>query len=88
MESTVVDALSGISSVVGVPATVGLCWVYFRFRNTESRVAQLENEVEKLKKARDDDRKETDMKLNAIFDRPNLLLADVSFIKGRFSENK
>lgn len=79
--ASVLNTLDTVANILGVPAAMFLGWVYLRVR-------QLGAEVETLKKARDDDRKETDMKLNAIFDRLNLLLADVSFIKGRFSENK
>lgn len=76
MENTVVDALNTISSVIGVPATVGLCWVYFRFRNTETRVEQLEKIVENDKAHRAEE-------LSKIYDKLNLLVSDVSFIKGR-----
>lgn len=83
MENVLLDALNGISSVIGIPATVGLCWVYFRFKNTEARVSQLEKLVDELEKARETDRKEQDSKLSEIYTKLNTLVADVSFIRGR-----
>lgn len=82
MEPTsVLNTLDTVANILGVPTAMFLGWVYMRVR-------QLSSEVESLKKAREDDRKDSDMKLSAIYDKLNLLLADVSFIKGRFSENK
>lgn len=81
MESMLLDALSGISSVIGIPATVGLCWVYFRFKNTETRVSQLEKLVE-------DDKARRAEELSRIYDKLNLLVSDVSFIKGRLFKDE
>lgn len=81
MENVLLDALSGISSVIGIPATVGLCWVYFRFKSTEARVAQLEKLVE-------DDKARRAEELSRIYDKLNLLVSDVSFIKGRLFKDE
>lgn len=81
MESSVLESLNAIGGTVGIPAALLVGWLLMR-------VKQLSSEVESLKKAREDDRKDSDMKLSAIYDKLNLLLADVSFIKGRFSETK
>lgn len=81
MENVLLEALSGISSVIGIPATVGLCWVYFRFKNTEARVSQLEKLVE-------DDKARRAEELSKIYDKLNLLVSDVSFIKGRLFKDE
>ena len=79
--ASVMESLNAIGGTVGIPAALLVGYLFLRVR-------QLGNEVEKLRTEREADRREVDSKLNAIFDRLNLLLADVSFIKGRFSENK
>lgn len=73
------ESLTAIANVAGVPAALLVGYLFLRVR-------QLGTEVESLKKARDDDRKETDSKLNAIFDRLNNLAVDVSFVRGKLEE--
>lgn len=73
------ESLTAIANVVGLPACLLVGWLFMR-------VKQISSEVESLKKAREDDRRETDSKLNAIFDRLNNLAVDVSFVRGKLEE--
>ena len=73
------ESLTAIANVAGVPAALLVGYLYLRVR-------QLGTEVESLKKARDDDRKDADSKLSEIYNKLNALLSDVSYIRGKLED--
>lgn len=78
MES-LLNVLTGLSSIIGVPATLCLAWAVFTIRDHAKRIEKLEKDLEEANKARSGE-------LNAIYERINTMAGDVAFIKGALSE--
>lgn len=74
-----VNILTGLSSIIGVPATLCLAWAVFIIKDHAKRIEKLENDLEEANKARSGE-------LNAIYERINTMAGDVAFIKGALSE--
>jgi hypothetical protein len=74
-----VEILTGLSSIIGVPATLCLAWAVFVIKDHAKRIKQLEDDLKEADKNRAGE-------LNAIYDRINQMASDVSFIKGALSE--
>lgn len=78
MES-LLEVLTNLSSVIGVPAALCLAWAAFVIRDHAKRIQKLEEDLEEANKARSGE-------LNAIYERINIMAGDVAFIKGALSE--
>ena len=74
-----VEILSGLSSVIGVPAVLCLAWAAFVIRDHEKRIKELEETLA------DYDTKRAD-ELNQLYNKINSISNDLSFIKGIISE--
>lgn len=74
-----VEILTGLSSIIGVPATLCLAWAVFVIKDHAKRIKQLEDDLKEADKNRAGE-------LNAIYVRINQMASDVSFIKGALSE--
>lgn len=74
-----VEILTGLSSIIGVPATLCLAWAVFVIKDHAKRIKQLEDDLKEADKTRAGE-------LNAIYDRINQMASDVSYIKGALSE--
>lgn len=74
-----VEILTGLSSIIGVPATLCLAWAVFVVKDHAKRIKQLEDDLKEADKNRAGE-------LNAIYDRINQMASDVAFIKGALSE--
>lgn len=74
-----VEILTGLSSIIGVPAMLCLAWAVFVIKDHAKRIKQLEDDLKEADKNRAGE-------LNAIYDRINQMASDVSFIKGALSE--
>lgn len=74
-----VEILTGLSSIIGVPATLCLAWAVFVIKDHAKRIKQLEDDLKEADKNRAGE-------LNAIYDRINQMASDVAFIKGALSE--
>ena len=74
-----VEILTGLSSIIGVPATLCLAWAVFIIKDHAKRIQKLEDDLKEADKNRAGE-------LNAIYDRINQMASDVSFIKGALSE--
>lgn len=74
-----VEILTGLSSIIGVPATLCLAWAVFVIKDHAKRIKQLEDDLKEANANRAGE-------LNAIYDRINQMASDVSFIKGALSE--
>lgn len=79
MESSLMESLTAIANVAGVPAALLVGYLYLR-------VKQLGTEVEKLRTEREADRKDADSKLSEIYNKLNALLSDVSYIRGKLED--
>lgn len=77
--ASVMESLNAIGGTVGIPAALLVGYLYLRVR-------QLGAEVDTLKKAREDDRKDADSKLSEIYNKLNALLSDVSYIRGKLED--
>lgn len=73
------DVLTNLSSVIGVPAALCLAWAAFVIRDHAKRIQKLEEDLEEANKARSGE-------LNVIYERINTMAGDVAFIKGALSE--
>ena len=73
------DVLTNLSSVIGVPAALCLAWAAFVIRDHAKRIQKLEEDLEEANKARSGE-------LNAIYERINGMSGDVAYIKGVLSE--
>lgn len=78
MES-LLEVLTNLSSVIGVPAALCLAWAAFVICDHAKRIQKLEDGLEEANKARS-------VELNAIYERINTMAGDVAFIKGALSE--
>lgn len=74
-----VEILTGLSSIIGVPATLCLAWAVFIIKDHAKRIQKLEDDLKEANNNRVGE-------LNAIYDRINQMASDVSFIKGALSE--
>lgn len=63
------DVLTNLSSVIGVPAALCVAWASFVIRDHGKRISELENSQKS--------------EVNAIYDRLNSIASDVAYIKGR-----
>ena len=79
MESSLMESLTAIANVVGLPACLLVGWLFMR-------VKQLGKEVETLKADREADRRDADSKLSEIYNKLNALLSDVSYIRGKLED--
>lgn len=73
------DVLTNLSSVIGVPAALCLAWAAFVIRDHAKRIQKLEDDLEEANKARSGE-------LNVIYERINGMSGDVAYIKGVLSE--
>lgn len=73
------EVLTNLSSVIGVPAALCLAWAAFVIRDHAKRIQKLEDDLEEANKARSGE-------LNAIYERINGMSGDVAYIKGVLSE--
>lgn len=73
------EVLTNLSSVIGVPAALCLAWAAFVIRDHSKRIAKLEDTVD------ENDDKRTD-ELNKVYDRLNALAGDVAFIRGMLEQ--
>ena len=76
METSLMESLTAIANVAGVPAALLVGYLFLR-------VKQISSEVEKLRTERDADRRDADSKLSEIYSKLNSLASDVSFIRGK-----
>ena len=74
-----VEILSGLSSVIGVPAVLCLAWAAFVIRDHEKRIKELEETLAEYDTKRADE-------LNQLYNKINSISNDLSFIKGIISE--
>jgi len=75
------EVLTNLSSVIGVPAALCLAWAAFVIRDHSKRIAKLEDTVD------ENDDKRTD-ELNKVYDRLNALAGDVAFIRGMLEQRE
>ena len=75
------EVLTNLSSVIGVPAVLCLAWAAFVIRDHSKRIAKLEDTVD------ENDAKRTD-ELNKVYDRLNALAGDVAFIRGMLEQRE
>lgn len=75
------EVLTNLSSVIGVPAALCLAWAAFVIRDHSKRIAKLEDTVD------ENDAKRTD-ELNKVYDRLNALAGDVAFIRGMLEQRE
>lgn len=71
-----VEILTGLSSIIGVPATLCLAWAVFVIKDHAKRIEKLEASLETLAKDRTEE-------LNRLYDKINNIAQDVAYIKGR-----
>lgn len=76
-----VEILTGLSSIIGVPATLCLAWAVFVIKDHAKRIGDLEDTVDA------NDAKRTD-ELNKVYDRLNALAGDVAFIRGMLEQRE
>lgn len=74
-----VEILTGLSSIIGVPATLCLAWAVFVIKDHAKRIKQLEDDLKESDKNRAGE-------FNAIYDRINEMSSNLSYIKGVLSE--
>lgn len=74
-----VEILTGLSSIIGVPATLCLAWAVFIIKDHAKRIEKLEAALDAFDNKRAEE-------LNAIYERINSMAGDVAFIKGALSE--
>ncbi len=74
-----VEILTGLSSIIGVPATLCLAWAVFIIKDHAKRIEKLESALDAFDNKRAEE-------LNAIYERINSMAGDVAFIKGALSE--
>jgi hypothetical protein len=74
-----VEILTGLSSIIGVPATLCLAWAVFIIKDHAKRIEKLETALDAFDNKRAEE-------LNAIYERINSMAGDVAFIKGALSE--
>lgn len=74
-----VEILTGLSSLIGVPATLCLAWAVFIIKDHAKRIEKLEAALDAFDNKRAEE-------LNAIYERINSMAGDVAFIKGALSE--
>lgn len=89
MESFI-SIMADLSSVIGIPATIGLAWAAFVIHDHNKRIEQLEDDLKEANKARAGElnaiyNRINDMS-NAIYNRLNDMSSNVSYIKGVLSE--
>ena len=77
-----VEILSGLSSVIGVPAVLCLAWAAFVIRDHEKRIKELEKLIKDLEAALAEQADKRADELNKVYDRLNNLSDNVSFIRG------
>lgn len=77
--ATVMESLNAIGAAAGIPAALLIGYLFLR-------VKELGAAVEKLKAAREEDRKDADSKLSEIYNKLNALLSDVSYIRGKLED--
>lgn len=71
-----VEILTGLSSIIGVPATICLAWAVFVIKDHAKRIEKLEDSLEESAKDRNEE-------LNRLYDKINNMAQDVAYIKGR-----
>jgi len=76
-----VEILTGLSSIIGVPATLCLAWAVFIIKDHAKRIEKLETALEELDKDRN-------AELNRLYDKINNIAEDVAYIKGRVEKDK
>ena len=74
-----VEILTGLSSIIGVPATLCLAWAVFIIKDHAKRIEKLEDALDAFDNKRAEE-------LNAIYERINGMSGDVAYIKGVLSE--
>ena len=74
-----VEILTGLSSIIGVPATLCLAWAVFVIKDHAKRIKQLEDDLKEADKNRAGE-------LNSIYDRINEMSSNLAYIKGVLSE--
>lgn len=74
-----VEILTGLSSIIGVPATLCLAGAVFIIKDHAKRIEKLETALDAFDNKRAEE-------LNAIYERINSMAGDVAFIKGALSE--
>lgn len=74
--SDLLSILTDLSSVLGVPAVIGIAWAFFVLKDYGRRIASLEQELEDTNDKRADE-------LSKIYDRINSMSADVNYIRGK-----
>lgn len=75
MES-LLEVLTNLSSVIGVPAALCLAWAAFVIRDHAKRIGDLEDSLKEISKNRTEE-------LNRLYDKINNIAQDVAYIKGR-----
>lgn len=73
--------LSDLSQVLGVPAALCLAWGAFIIHDHSKRITDLEE-------TREQDAKELDRKLDAMYNIINDIRTDLAYIKGKFEKGK
>ena len=82
MEPTsVMESLNAIGGTVGIPAALLVGWLFLKVKGHSEEIERLHKELESV-------RKENAGELSKIYDKLNLLLADVSYIKGRLFKDE
>ena len=71
-----VEILTGLSSIIGVPATLCLAWAVFIIKDHAKRIGDLEDSLKEISKNRTEE-------LNRLYDKINNIAQDVAYIKGR-----
>lgn len=77
-----VEILTGLSSVIGVPAVLCLAWAAFVIRDHEKRIKELDKLIKDLEAALAEQADKRANELSRVYDRLNSLSDNVSFIRG------
>jgi hypothetical protein len=73
------EILTSLSSIIGVPAVLCLAWAAFVIRDHAKRIQKLEDAMDENNDKRKDE-------LNQLYNKINTISNDLSYIKGIISE--
>ena len=71
-----IETITNISSVVGVPCALIIAWLVYEVRNLKDKTRALEA-------AREADRKALNEELSKVYDKLSAIAVDVAFLRGR-----
>ena len=75
-----IQVLTDLSGVLGVPAVLGIAWVFFILRDHGRRIESLEKDL-------DDNNDKWSEELSKIYDRINSMSSDIAYIRGKIEKD-